>query len=180
MGRKVLISNCHADKRHNLTDTVILNATTTAKSTPIADGAFYVTTVRELQSVQNPNHNFLYYDKATNEICALDYTQSDLVADLSHTHVGNARGGVGEVQLSSGAGTFKSHAFLTYDDSLHALTIGDTTMHTFVMDATAGKFASGKFRPLAGKHDLEVNHSNLQLHLLDSYALGSNNPLNIG
>jgi hypothetical protein len=180
MGRKVLISNCHADKQHNLTDTVILNATTTAKSTPIADGAFYVTTVRELQSVQNPQHNFLYYDKATNEICALDYTQSDLVADLSHTHIGNARGGVGEVQLSSGAGTFKSHAFLTYDDVNHLFKIGDTTMHTFVMDATSGKLTSGKLRPKAGKHDFEVDHSNLYLHLLDSYALGGTTPLHTG
>ena len=55
-------------------------------------------------------------------------------------------------------------------------------MHTFVMDATAGKFASGKLRSLVGKHDLELNHSNFYLHLLDSYALGgaSTTPLSIG
>ena len=180
MGPKLLMSNCRAEKKHILKNTVLINATTTAKSTPIADGAFYVTTVRELPAATNLTHNFLYYDKATNEICALDYTQSDLVADLSHTHIGNARGGVGEVQLSSGGGSFKSHPFLTYDDSLHALKIGDTTMHTFVMDAAAGKFTSGKLRPHAGKHDFEVDHSNLYLHLLDSYALGGTTALHTG
>ena len=182
MGPRVLMSNCYAEKKLILKNTVLLNATTTAKSTPIADGAFYVTTVRELPAATNLTHNFLYYDRTTNEICAMDYTQSDLVADLTHQHGGAGRGAAGEVQLSAGSGNLKSHAFLTYDDTQHVLTIGNSTMTTFIMDAAGEKFKQGKFRSTVNKYDIEQDHSGNTFALLGAYALGGagTTPLSIG
>ena len=181
MGPKITITNCRQDKKASKENTIVINATTEHMPTPIT-GSFHVHPVRLLSHATNLTHNFLYYDTATNEICAMDYTQGDLETELFHQHAGVGRGTTGELQLSAGLGNLKSHPNLTYDDTQHVLTIGNSTMTTFIMDAAGEKFKQGKFRPNVNKYDIEQDHSGNTFALLGAYALGGagTTPLSIG
>ena len=167
----LLLSNVHNEQHvanHQL-NAIVLNASQEqAMPHPKEDGGFYVSATACRSNRPETGQYYLFYDASCQEIHYTHHTKDDYKQAILHSHPGLSRGNIGEVQLSAGSGIFKSHAFLTYDDVNHLFKIGDTTMHTFVMDATTGKFTSGKLRPHAGKQDFEVDHSNLYLHLLDS------------